>query len=151
MLGASFRMKAPSAIRVGGEIDAFCTKCDLNLAHTIVAMIGPKVVKVKCNTCGSDHQFRGEQPLVKPQSFSAPKKAAGPKAPKAAAIAVAWEDRFRGFDLSRAKKYSAKERFSVDDVIDHPIFGLGLVTAIRDDKVEVSFKQEDKVLVHGRS
>ena len=29
------------------------------LAHTILAMVGPKIVRVRCNTCGGDHAFRG--------------------------------------------------------------------------------------------
>lgn len=144
-----------TSIRVGGEIDAFCSKCDLNLAHTIIAMVGPKVVKVKCNTCGNDHQYRGEQPLVKSQSFANPKKRASSSssssaAPKASRAAVSWEDKFKGKDLSRARKYSIRDTYAVDDVIDHPTFGLGLVVAVRQDKVDVSFKQEEKVLVHGK-
>ncbi len=143
-------MPAPSSIRVGGEIDAFCTKCDLNLAHTIIAMVGPKVVKVKCNTCGNDHQYRGEQPLVKAQSFANPKRATSAAPRKAAAVVISWEDQFKGKDLSHAKKYSPKETFVVDEVVDHPTFGLGLVRAVRGDKVDIAFKQHDKTLVHAK-
>lgn len=140
-----------TAIRTGGEIDAFCSRCDLNLAHTIIAMVGPKVVKVKCNTCGNDHQYRGEQPLVKAQSFANPKKrASSGAAPRATKAVVAWEDKFKGKDLGRARTYSIRDTYAVDDVIDHPTFGLGLVVAVRQDKVDVSFKQEEKVLVHGK-
>lgn len=145
-------MTVPNSIRTGGEIDAFCGKCELNLAHTIIAMVGPKVVKVKCNTCGSDHQYRGVQPLVKATSFAAPKKpsSGAAKTPKAAVVTVSWDDQFKGKDLTKAKKYSPRETFVVDEVVDHPTFGLGLVRAVRGDKIEVGFKQEDKVLVHGK-
>ncbi len=144
----------PNATRVGGEIDAACGKCELNLAHTIIAMVGPKVIKVKCNTCGNEHNYRGVQPLVKLQSFAAPKRASssGSAAPrKAPAVVVSWDEQFKGKDLSKAKKYSPRETFAVDDVVDHPTFGLGLVRAVRDGKVEVAFKQEDKILVHGKA
>jgi hypothetical protein len=149
-------MSTPNSIRTGGEIDAYCGKCELNLAHTIIAMVGPKVVRVKCNTCGSDHQYRGEQPLVKAVSFAAPKKSSSvasagkPKAAKAPVVVVSWDEQFKGKDLTKAKKYSPRETFAVDDVVDHPTFGLGLVRAVRGDKIEVGFKQEDKVLVHGK-
>jgi hypothetical protein len=149
-------MSTPNSIRTGGEIDAYCGKCELNLAHTIIAMVGPKVVRVKCNTCGSDHQYRGEQPLVKAMSFAAPKKsssgtsASKPRATKAPVVVVSWDEQFKGKDLTKAKKYSPRETFAVDDVVDHPTFGLGLVRAVRGDKIEVGFKQEDKVLVHGK-
>ncbi len=145
-------MTTHSATRVGGEIDANCGKCELNLAHTIIAMVGPKVVKVKCNTCGGEHQYRGIQPLVKSTSFAAPKRASASTAPKRAPVVViSWDEQFRGKDLTRAKKYSPRETFAVDDIVDHPTFGLGLVRAVRGDKVEVGFKQEDKTLVHGKT
>ncbi|MFT3708835.1 MAG: hypothetical protein QM817_14390 [Archangium sp.] len=149
-------MTVPNAIRTGGEIDAFCGKCEMNLAHTIIAMVGPKVVKVKCNTCGSDHNYRGVQPLVKATSFAAPKKPSAAasgvkKTPKAAVVTISWDEQFKGKDLTKAKKYSPRETFAVDDVVDHPTFGLGLVREVRGDKIEVGFKQEDKVLVHGKT
>lgn len=140
-----------NAIRVGGEIDAACGRCDLNLAHTIIAMVGSKVVKVKCNTCGGEHQYRGVQPLVKPMSFAAPRRSSSSAPRRAPAVVISWDEQFKGKDLTKAKKYSARETFVVDDVIDHPTFGLGLVRAVRGDKVEVAFKQEDKTLVHGKA
>lgn len=147
-------MALPNSIRVGGEIDAFCTKCDLNLAHTIIAMVGPKVVKVKCNTCDSEHMYRGTQPLVKATSFAAPKKSATgttARTPRAATVKMSWEDQFAGKDLARAKKYSPRETFVVDDIVDHPTFGIGLVIAVRVDKVDISFKADTKTLVHGKA
>ncbi len=154
-------MKVPPAIRVGGEIDAFCNKCQLNLAHTILAMVGSKVVKVKCNTCDSEHHYRGEQPLEKAQSFAAPRKSSASPAAKAAKAAraatskaskieVSWEDAFKGKDVSKARKYSPKETFKPEDVLDHPTFGLGLVVAVRDEKIDVKFRQFEKTLVHGK-
>jgi hypothetical protein len=147
-------MALPNSIRTGGEIDAFCTKCDLNLAHTIIAMVGPKVVKVKCNTCDSEHVYRGTQPLVKATSFAAPKKSATgatARTPRTSKVTMSWEDQFAGKDLARAKKYSPRETFVVDDVLEHPTFGIGLVIAVRVDKVDVSFKQDTKTLVHGKT
>jgi hypothetical protein len=141
----------PNSIRTGGEIDALCGKCELDLAHTILAMVGPKVIKVRCNTCNNEHQFRGVQPLMK-SSSPPPKRtsAASPAKTKAAVVTLSWDEQFRAKDLTKAKKYSPRETFVVDDVVDHPTFGLGLVRAVRGDKVEVAFKQNDKVLVHGK-
>jgi len=63
-------MAVPSTYRTGGEIDTLCTKCAMTLAHTIIAMVGPRVVKVKCNTCGADHAYHGDPPdgKAKPKS-----------------------------------------------------------------------------------
>jgi hypothetical protein len=45
------------ALSAGSEIDAYCTKCRLDLGHTIIAMVGHTVPKVICNTCGSQHKY----------------------------------------------------------------------------------------------
>src|SRR5271169_1982132 len=44
--------------RAGGEVDALCGKCKLVLAHTVLAMVGKTIARVRCNTCGTDHAFR---------------------------------------------------------------------------------------------
>jgi hypothetical protein len=40
--------------------------------------------------------------------------------------------------------------FQVDELITHPTFGLGIVRAVRQDKVDVTFKASERTLVHGR-
>ncbi len=133
-------MDSQSAARTGGYIDAFCTKCDMLLGHTVIAMVGAKVVKVKCNTCGADHSYRGELSPAKAKAVAAQKKA-GPT----------WEQRMKGKDIANARKYSAKDHFQVNDVIAHPTFGLGVVIANRSGKIDVSFKAFDKTLVNGKA
>ena len=128
------------AVRTGGEMDAFCTKCDMNLGHTIIAMIGPKVVKVRCNTCQGHHSFRGDQPLA---------KAAGVAKPKA--VVLGFEDRLKGRTIGGARQYSPKEYFRIDDVISHPTFGMGVVIANRADRIDVVFKAFEKTLVNGKA
>ncbi len=136
-------MTAPNTPRTGGDIDAFCTKCDLNLGHTIIAMVGTRVAKVKCNTCGVEHSYRGEQAPVKGAK-------AGKAAPKQKAPPT-WGERLKGRTLGAARKYSAKDQFQVDDVIIHATFGLGLVIANRSDKIDVVFQSFEKTLVNGKA
>jgi len=125
--------------RTGGDIDAFCTKCDLTLTHTIIAMVGTKVVKVKCNTCGADHSYRGEKAQAKRAGVVQPKKAL----PR-------WEDRIKDRNVEAAKKYSPKDLYKIDDLINHTLFGLGLVTANRSGKIDVAFKTFEKTLICGK-
>lgn len=143
-------MIPPNSIRVGGEVDAHCNKCEMNLAHTIIAMVGSAIKRVQCNTCSSQHMFRGQQPLEKAASLAAPKKASKPRTPKSEAVVIGFDEQLKGKDLTRAKKYSIKETFKLDDVVDHPTFGFGIVTAVRTDKVDITFKSDVKTLVHGK-
>ncbi len=45
---------------VGRDVVCFCGKCRLNLSHTVVTTSGKdKPDRVQCNTCKSEHAFRG--------------------------------------------------------------------------------------------
>jgi hypothetical protein len=140
--------------KVGGEVDAFCTRCKLTLAHTILAMVGTKIARVRCNTCGGDHAFRsapGTTDRAAPSSSRGTSRAASaPRADKPEKVVISFEEQLAGKDLANAPKYSPKDTYQVDQVIQHPTFGLGLVTAVRGDKVDIAFKSETKTLVHGR-
>ena len=39
----------------------------------------------------------------------------------------------------------------MDDVLDHPVFGIGLVQEVHGDKMRVAFKADTKLLVHGKA
>ncbi len=64
---------------------------------------------------------------------------------------TSWEALLREKDISRARPYSAKDRYSTDEVLQHPVFGIGLVQEVRGDKISVAFKADVKTLVHGKS
>ena len=49
----------------GENIASHCTKCKLVLDHTIVAMDGETIAKVKCKTCGSAHKYRSAEDAKK--------------------------------------------------------------------------------------
>jgi hypothetical protein len=126
---------------VGGEVDAFCTRCKLTLAHTVLAMVGAKIARVRCNTCGGDHAFRSTPTRTRTTPAA--------RAPHERVI-ISFEQQLAGRDLAKAAKYSAKDNYQVDQLIDHPTFGLGIVSGIREDKVDVVFKISQKTLVHRR-
>jgi hypothetical protein len=53
--------------------------------------------------------------------------------------------------MAVARSYSTKDKYSPGDVMEHPSFGFGIATAIREGtKVEVLFENGPKVLVQGR-
>jgi hypothetical protein len=118
--------------KVGGEVDAFCSKCQLLLAHTVIAMVGAVPVKVECNTCRNVHRFRG--PAAAAKSPAARKTRSSPA---------------ESFDELMAAQTS--DLFAAGDVLDHATFGRGLVSGLKDPgKVEVTFRTGVKTLVHGK-
>jgi len=138
-------------VKVGGEVDALCTKCQLTLAHTVHAVMAGRPVKVECNTCHGIHRYRATigGSSARPTASGAARRAAAPGRERAPV--VPFEDLLAARRGS-AQPYSARRTFAVDDVVDHPTFGRGFVSAVRDaGKIEVTFRSDVKVLVHGRA
>jgi hypothetical protein len=131
------------AQKVGGDIDAWCTRCKMSLGHTILAMVGARPARVRCNTCQGEHNYRGAPDAPRKGSWE-------PRAVRERPAVTSWEALLAGKDVSRARKYSARERFEQDDVLQHPVFGIGFVQEVRGDKIQVAFKADVKTLVHGR-
>ncbi len=132
---------------VSDEVEAWCTKCKLELAHTIVAIVDNMPKKVKCNTCAGQHNYRmkpAEKSSAKPKTTR--KSSRSPEAKYNEHI-----ERISGGDLSNAKKYNIQGSFGVDDIIDHPKFGSGVVLSIvKTNKVEVLFKEGSKLLIQNQ-
>jgi DNA-directed RNA polymerase subunit M/transcription elongation factor TFIIS len=144
----------PSKYVAGSEVDSTCTKCKLLLAHTIIAMKGDAVAKVKCNTCGSEQRFR--PPPSASEATAAKRRAerlaAAERAEKKRATPSEFELLTKGKDLTRAKPYSPASALAVDDAVDHPTFGLGIVVEVREgNKAQVAFRDGGRVLIHSRA
>lgn len=132
---------------VGSNIDSWCTKCKLILAHTIEAVADGAIKRVQCNTCRGKHQFKGEMPgekKVRPALKNA-------RAPKSRSKASDLARLLRGKDMENATPYNTRSHFSKGDVIDHATFGKGVVVEDRDmQKIEVLFESGPKILIHAR-
>jgi hypothetical protein len=136
--------------KVGGEVDAFCSRCELVLAHTIHALLAGRPVKVECNTCHSVHRYRSPPGAAARRSSAGGGRSAA--APREKAEVADFQQLLAQKNQAAAQPYSPKKRFAVGDVVDHAVFGRGFVSAVRDgDKVEITFRSDVKVLVHGRS
>jgi hypothetical protein len=133
-------------VKVGGEVDAFCTRCELSLAHTVHAVVEGRPVKVECNTCHAVHRYRGAAGAAAPRSSG---RASG--GARARAEVVGFDALLAARRIEAARPYSPKATFAVDDVVDHPLFGRGFVSAVRDGgKIEITFRSDVKLLVHAR-
>lgn len=125
---------------VGKNIDAYCLKCKLVLAHVILFEVKDKVDRVKCNTCGAEHKYRAAaaQPKVK-NSAGAPKKVSSVKKTTAKVpvndAPLQWDLKSRNLRPETSiRDYSIKETFKVNHVINHPVFGVGFVEKVVTDK-----------------
>ena len=131
-------------IASGNDIDAYCTKCKMVLAHVVVAEVGAKPRRVKCNTCGGEHNYRAEKPVAK----TAVKSEKAPKKPSTRKTRQSWEEIMNEAASKPHKKYAMSGNFSEGDWIEHAKFGLGCVQAfVPPNKITVRFADETKLLV----
>ncbi len=61
-----------------------------------------------------------------------------------------WEGLKNESDLDKMKDYSVKGNFPANSPINHPKFGLGVVTEVYPNKIDVVFKDGLKSLVQNR-
>jgi hypothetical protein len=127
-------------ISAGQSVESYCGKCKVNRDHTIMAMDGKTIAKVRCKTCGSIHKFRDQ---------AVPHKArkAGAKtiAQEQATTALIWE---AGLAEARgkARDYDMAAAYRVGEVVNHSTFGKGLVLKIHINKCQVLFKDKERLM-----
>lgn len=140
-------------LSVGTDVDAWCNRCGLMLSHTIEAKVGDTIKRVHCNTCKSQHAYRAFPPGEGPKPRSTRSADDRPRRASGAGLARAsdYEAYLEGRDVSQARRYSPKLSFQQGEIVNHPTFGVGVVTGLKDGgKVEILFREGPKVLIHGR-
>lgn len=135
-------------ISVGKDVLSYCGKCKLVLAHVIVTMAKPKKIgKCECNTCHAKHNYRDPEALNKPS-----KRKVGSRSKAKATLPVdeLWKEALSKTDRT-SQPYSMESGFSEGDVIDHPVFGKGLVEQIVEGKkMKILFEKGVKLLIHNQ-
>jgi hypothetical protein len=120
------------------------------LAHTIEAISGNDIKRVKCNTCQGTHQFRPNAPGV--SSTKSKVKVKSLAASKTKSKSSDFKNLLEGKDLTKALVYNWKYHFSKGDLVNHTSFGLGIVVEEKDvHKIEVLFEEGARLLVHART
>ena len=125
----------------GDNIEARCTKCRRDLDHTIVAMSGARIAKVKCRTCGSTHNYRDPAAATKGRAASA-------GAPDSGTAAARWEKAVQEAG-GRCLPYAMDGKFQVGDCILHDRFGKGVVVKLLEKKCEVLFRDGQRLMATG--
>jgi hypothetical protein len=100
------------------------------------------VDKCQCQTCKALHKYRDPDKPVKPRATKTKKAEIPPEAVWSEAMAAA---------KGPATPYKMSAEFAKGDVIEHPMFGRGIVEElIADNKIQVVFEESGKLLAHNR-
>lgn len=137
-------------LSAGDFIEARCTRCRTLMNHTIIAMVGDRVARVQCNTCGGMHNYREEKAAKTPAArTTGPKTPATPRAGRkdpGAADRDAWAAMRPNLHREKAKAYDMNGSYKVKDLVEHPLFGLGVVMRVEANKAEILFEGGKKLL-----
>jgi hypothetical protein len=128
------------SLSAGDSIEARCTKCRKNNPHTIVTLAETAPDKVECSVCNRQHKYRAPSP---PPRRPTPRRTVDPHKDEKEAWAALRPD----MNASKALRYSMDSAFKRGALIDHKVFGLGLVQRVVDvQKVEVLFEDGKKMM-----
>jgi len=131
-------MQSPT-LAAGDRIEARCTKCRKNTSHAIVTMGEEGPAKLQCTTCNRQHKYRPATTTSKP--------VARRSTDHREAERTEWKKLRPGMNGAVAMDYSMTAAYKVKSLINHPLFGLGLVQRIvGPQKVEVLFEDGKKTM-----
>ena len=134
-----------SKISTGGDVDSYCTKCKLILEHIVVAMVGGAVVKVKCKTCGSIHNFKNT-----PVARSGTPRSSSTTSKSFIHTQAFWEKAVAGAQGPELA-YEMVRSYHIGDLVVHSVFGRGVVQKTFFKKCSVLFKDKERMLVTSNS
>ncbi len=127
--------------QLGGDIEAYCGKCKEVREHVIAALSSNGAVeRVQCRTCQSNHTYRERQA----KTATARTASGTTRTPKTAKK----ESLLTAEPTGPLRLYSTREKFAIGDRIEHPKFGLGVVTDVRLGKIDVKFGKDLRILIH---
>ncbi len=138
-------------LSVGKEVLSYCNKCKLTLAHLIVTMKSETTIgKVTCKTCQGTHVYKDPSAVKASKTKRGSKVGSKTKKTTQNSIADIWLEKVASA-TTKSQKYSIKAKFELNDIIDHPKFGPGIVDKLIDaDKVQVIFRHDVKTLIHNK-
>jgi hypothetical protein len=139
-------------LSAGDVVDSRCTRCREVTNHTIVAMVGEEVARVQCHVCESVHNYRPEKKKAEKKAASGATKSAAGASRKSQKMKLSadkeeWLALSSTADESKALPYGMNNSYKVNDLVAHPVFGLGVVKlTIKPNKVEILFQEGKKLL-----
>lgn len=154
---------------LGDPIDIHCRYCKLNLNGVVSALVNNRPVKVQCRTCRMFQDYRPpvNEALARQKALQKVLRMRDRRAPvparpsresparenldQSAVARRLWDEATKDVNPLKSRVYNPRLAFHKDDLIAHPVLGLGVVSATGDDHVLVLFRDGFKRLDHNRS
>lgn len=133
---------------VGKEIPSYCGKCKKATDHVISSMLtSQRIGKCQCTVCKAVHNYRDPDDVLNPK----PRKAWKPTDKKSELTPeMQWQQAVNA-NTSAPKPYAMDALFAAGDLIEHTVFGRGIVEGdMGGNKIQVLFESGAKTLVHNK-
>lgn len=132
-------MATQPKLRVGGEIKYYCRRCDLELGHTILAMVNASPARVRCNTCFSERNYREKKQTHR--------KTPTVRRLKSTSSEQLYQQKLKNSWEKTPKTFHIELEVEEGDVVDHPTFGRGVVLKlIPPDRMDIVFPDQTRTL-----
>lgn len=132
---------------VGKTVYTECKKCATERYHVVLAHKTATSAKVKCEVCGAQKTYSLPKAQARKKTGTSTRKT--PTSMKEA-HSKEYEKLLQENEKSPAETYNMRLKFELNQKVNHPKFGLGLVKTVHTDKIEVVFPDEVRNLVHNR-
>lgn len=133
----------------GSPIKARCLTCNADTEHVVLEAIGMQIRQVRCQKCRTEGAFHA--PRIKPKPEPEKEKKTRKTTRRAATPEAQLRKLLEGRDLSAATTYSVNLVLKPGHIIDHPSFGIGVVTEIvGPTKAKIFFEAGERVMICNR-
>ena len=119
-----------------------CNQCEVERYQVVLAHTNSKTARLECEVCHTKNTLKVGTPAKNSKKKTASKSSRG-------GHKVRWEELTQNASQDPAP-YNMREAFEVETLIDHPKFGLGVVTALTTNSIQVVFEDQERSLVHNR-
>ncbi len=157
-------------VRPGDLITTKCGRCNDITGHVVMIVLDGQILRVECKACGSVHKYRDaapkpktrkeasvvrhvkagqsrEEAVEKVQRDARPARQPVAQAKARSKSAAAWHESMLRLGGETPKTYSMRDTFAPDDLVEHPVFGRGVVISVtKPDKMEILFEEGAKTL-----
>lgn len=128
----------------------FCKKCNADRYHVVLAHTTSKTAKIKCEVCGSQKSYSLPKAGGATGAAKVTRARKGSETARRSTHNAEYEHLINAQEKAEEVKYNIKGKFTLNQKINHPKFGVGIVRDVQQDKVEVVFSDEVRNLVHNR-
>jgi len=141
----------PDRTPVAADLFTYCTREKTETWHVVRNHDARGIVdKVICKSCGSEHRYKKMDVKASSTSRVVVRKPTGgsasPNSSGSKGLEESWYAGIKKWGDKAPLEFNPETSFGIGDVVNHTVFGKGVVQARRENKVDVLFSTGSKTL-----